>query len=111
MTTDLDIPPGFYLADGKPMISWFAALELWLMNDRPVEIVARICDSTRCLNVARFETWWPAPTSQIKCGACAAMLRATAEAMGFELVTKELEPPIGLIEDDSAKRFALMELA
>ena len=111
--TDLDIPPGFFLLDGKPCISYFAALDLHLLLDRPIEILdVPICSSVRCLEVARRRTFWPSSDAggQLKCSRCATALQMVADAMGFVLTVQELPPPLALLGDDTSRRFAMMEL-
>ena len=105
----LDIPPGFYLRDGQPMMTWFAALELLLLNDRPIRILSPVCDSNRCLELARFVTHWPGQDG-VKCEGCTSRARSIADVMGFALQTTELPLPLAFARDDAEVRFSLMEL-
>lgn len=104
-----DLPYGVFLRDGKPVFTWQFVLEVLLGNDRPISILARVCDSNRCLELARYETHWPGQDG-VKCERCTARAKEIATAMGFTLQVDELPLPIAFATDDSALRFALMEL-
>lgn len=95
-------PDRVLLIGGVATMPWSVALE----HGR-IRVIGACCSDHGCSELARWTCHWPGQTG-IKCGDHAAAWTRVAASMGFELISKPIDVPVGL--DDTEQRFSLLEL-
>lgn len=86
---------------------WPLLAVAWSKRGAPLGECPAVCSSDGCINVARWECFWPGQTCD-KCHACREKLTAVAKALGFDLQAKAIDVAIG--DDDTSIRASLLEL-
>ena len=94
------------LVDGIPSLPWRELVLMFCVEGNLV-VTGQLCSDHGCLAFAGHTVYWPGQTS-VKCDTHAANWTRIASVMGFDLVTRPIDSPRG--DDDSSKRFSLMEL-
>lgn len=93
-----------YLRDGVLCVPWHVAIE---RSRWPVTIIGQLCSDHDCTAFARWVCYWPGQT-RAKCTAHRDAWAHVAHHMGFELVSRAIDVATG--EDDTSRRFSLLEL-
>lgn len=95
-------PDRVLVINGVASMPWQIALERMR-----VMVLGAACTDRGCSELAQWLCYWPGDT-RAKCTPCKESWERVAVHMGFELVSKSLDVPVGV--DDTARRFSLLEL-